>query len=390
MAPGRLAFRRKRFDVKRMPAVAARRKSCRGLSLLYAVVTMAALAGMVTLAVDFGRAQVAKAELQTAADSAARYALSRFVVTNGDVNTAISAAQAAASNNTADGQSVSLSSSTDISFINWNSTNKSYTTLTGSSRSTANAIRVRTSRSVPLIWATIFGRGSISVTAEAIVCKRSGAGSTSAARSAAASVNGEASVWYAGRPAGSSPYGGYGDTSTRCKPVQITLPGGILGGEVYTFTGISGFTWPSEWIGHETNPANTPAWIRRYAEGDDAWDADTAAMNGISAGTNIQIHALVGVFLDDNDPALTAAPSSINFGGTRRNFDALAPQLKQVFHIGDGMTDTGTLQRFTAPQGATRLYLGIMDLNGLFTWNAGTIDVTVNAYPTDASGVQVR
>jgi Flp pilus assembly protein TadG len=366
-------------------------RSRRGLSLLYAAVAMTALTGMVTLAVDFGRVQVAKAELQTAADSAARYALTRFVATNGDVNTAVSAAQTAASNNTSDGQTVSLSSSTDISFVTWNSANRNYATLTGASRSNANAIRVQTSRSVPLLWTSILGRGSINVTAEAIVCKRSSAGTTGAARSVSTSVNGEASLWYAGRPAGSSPYGAYGDTSTRNKPVQVNLPGGsVIGGEVYTFTNTSGFTWPSEWIGFETNPANTPAWIRMYSEGWNGWEMDTASMNGISAAKNIQAHALIGVFLDDNDPALSAAPASINFTGSNRNYTTLSPQLKQVFHIGDGVTDSGTVQRITAPAGATRLYLGVMDDNGLFTWNAGTISVTVNAYPTDASGVQVR
>lgn len=49
------------------------------------------------------------------------------------------------------------------------------------------------------------------------------------------------------------------------------------------------------------------------------------------------------------------------------DFDALSPLLNQVFFIGDGRvgTDgTGQQQLFYAPDGATRLYLGIADSSG--------------------------
>jgi hypothetical protein len=36
-----------------------------------------------------------------------------------------------------------------------------------------------------------------------------------------------------------------------------------------------------------------------------------------------------------------------------------------VFYIGDGQTDSGVFQEFVAPDGATRLFLGITDAFGL-------------------------
>jgi hypothetical protein len=47
-------------------------------------------------------------------------------------------------------------------------------------------------------------------------------------------------------------------------------------------------------------------------------------------------------------------------------FATLTPALGQVFFIGDGLTGTGSgsVQTFTVPRGATRLFLGIADASG--------------------------
>jgi hypothetical protein len=56
-----------------------------------------------------------------------------------------------------------------------------------------------------------------------------------------------------------------------------------------------------------------------------------------------------------------------------RNFSTLSPQLKQVFFIGNGLDASGNLQSFTAPPGATHLYIGVMDEEGWWWDNTGTI-----------------
>jgi hypothetical protein len=69
---------------------------------------------------------------------------------------------------------------------------------------------------------------------------------------------------------------------------------------------------------------------------------------------------LVGVFVGPAEPS-GDPPASLDLTH-RHEFQALAPELGQVFFIGDGRTSDGTLQRFRAPGGATRLYLGMADI----------------------------
>ncbi len=103
----------------------------------------------------------------------------------------------------------------------------------------------------------------------------------------------------------------------------------------------------------------------------------SGAENGI-ADLSAPIDSLIGVFLDDRQPDLSAAPDGLDFGTlAARDFDSLSPLLKQPFFIGDGFKNDGTtIQSFTVPEGATRLFLGTMDA---FEWenNTGSLSVTV-------------
>jgi len=88
-------------------------------------------------------------------------------------------------------------------------------------------------------------------------------------------------------------------------------------------------------------------------------------------------NALLGVFLAGRQPA--TQPPALDFStGTGIGFTALAPQIGQVFFIGDGLTGTGTgrAQKFTAPVGATTLYLGGAD-GYCYAGNTGVFSVTV-------------
>ncbi|HQR41209.1 MAG TPA: putative Ig domain-containing protein, partial [Gemmatales bacterium] len=127
----------------------------------------------------------------------------------------------------------------------------------------------------------------------------------------------------------------------------------------------------------------------------------TPAIGGIS-GYRGYIGALVGVFLGDENPAGGTAPATLNFddnAGGNSKFKTLAPALGQVFYIGDGYTNkqtslglpsSGVPQRFTAPTGATRLFIGLPDggprfasskTPGNYDDNIGSFDVTVNIHP---------
>ena len=93
----------------------------------------------------------------------------------------------------------------------------------------------------------------------------------------------------------------------------------------------------------------------------------------------------MGVFLTDQRPDLTAAPPTLDFrpegnvpGGM--NYLTFAPELKQVFFIGDGLTNGGIRQQIVVPEGASRLFLGAMDSTGWYN-NWGEFHVAVAVVP---------
>ena len=84
-----------------------------------------------------------------------------------------------------------------------------------------------------------------------------------------------------------------------------------------------------------------------------------------SVPSDRRVMFLAGVFLTDADPVSLTAPASLDFSSTAlgRSFSFLAPELQQTFYIGDGLTGegSGATQSFLVPDGATRLFLGIVD-----------------------------
>jgi hypothetical protein len=87
----------------------------------------------------------------------------------------------------------------------------------------------------------------------------------------------------------------------------------------------------------------------------------TEAENGLS-NIYCPINCLLGVFLGSDAPDQQPAPPALDFDPAEtREFDVLAPELQQVFYIGDGLRSDGLGQQFVAPAGARRLFLGTMD-----------------------------
>ena len=108
----------------------------------------------------------------------------------------------------------------------------------------------------------------------------------------------------------------------------------------------------------------------------------SGAENGLSLLT-APASSLIGVFLGDDVPSITPPPIAF---GDDLNASIFRPSLKQTFFIGDGLNAMGTNQSFIAPNGATRLFLGVMDG---FEWrnNVGSFDVTVTSdQSTDLNG----
>lgn len=144
--------------------------SRRGMTAYYMVALMVVFCGFASFAVDLGRVQLVKTELRRAADTSARAAVA--VLPN--VTLATSNAVSFASMNKADEQPVALDANADVEFGTWNATAKSFTVLTGSARTNANAVRVTARRTsargnaTPLLFAKVLGAQTCDTSASAI------------------------------------------------------------------------------------------------------------------------------------------------------------------------------------------------------------------------------
>jgi hypothetical protein len=175
-------------------------------------------------------------------------------------------------------------------------------------------------------------------------------------------VPGTSTPFLAGMPDGSVSSWGT-DIAPTNSPVLVGLP--VVGGNTFTFTTTGG-------------TSNGPAYPLVGPEGDNSWILSHWSENGIS---NIiaPIDALLGVFLNDDQPNLSSPPGQLDFTtSSSRDFASLNPLLKQVFFIGDGLTSSNILQEFIAPTGSTRLFLGTHDGYGWYN-NPGSLNVTVKS-----------
>jgi len=149
------------------------------MSAIYTIVMLVALCGLVSLGVDIGHVQLAKSELQTAADAACRAAARALP---DGVSAAIAAAQSSAAENTCDGSIVALDANADIEFGAWDDSTHSFTRLSGLQQNSADAVRITARRiaarsnAVPLTFARVVGRSTCDIHAVAIAKVTSGSG----------------------------------------------------------------------------------------------------------------------------------------------------------------------------------------------------------------------
>lgn len=330
----------------------------RGVALIYVFFVMAVVIAVSSMAVDYGRAHLVKQQLRAAADAAARAGASALLQ---DPDRAVRTTKEYALRQNVDGSAVTLLDS-DIEVGNWNSSTRTFTAVTGVARLDANAIRVVARRTadrgnaVPTMWARYTRKASFDVVAECVVTKVDHIAVNQ-------NVQATANPFLSGMPAGTmaspnNPHNSpdYAGTSStpRQSPELIKMP--LLADTSLQFDGIDGV------MRHDPNLA---------------FHQPDGQLNSIGYNTNRAEHgisdikgpinALVGIFLSDDRPNLTAAPKSLDFSTeTSRDFDELKPALKQVFFIGDGLNSKGIKQNFVVPKGATRLYLASWDF---YEWN---------------------
>lgn len=331
----------------------------RGFAAIYLLVIFTVLMGIASLAVDFGRVQVARSELQRAADAAARAAAGNL---DQGFAYARSQAQSYAKANLADGTPVILDDK-DVEFGVWKNNKFSK----NGNPDDINAVRVTTLRTsergnaVPLLLARTVGPSYCDAEAVAIALLHPRIAYTF-------TVPGTSDPYLAGMPAGTNAsttdYAGTPDDPKQ-SPLQVQgIP--IVPGTAINFS-------------FDGAVRNNPNYNNYDPDGNLSWilNHDNRAENGI-ADVRMPINALLGVFLDDRQPNKTSAPAGLDFSSdASRDFDTLKPGLKQPFFIGDGMNSRGKVQQFIVPPGATRLYLGTMDG---FEWsnNKGAFETHVS------------
>ncbi len=196
----------------------------------------------------------------------------------------------------------------------------------------------------------------------------------SAANAVSITVSGTANPYLAGMPDGSTASGG--DSAPGQSPVEINnIP--TTGGGSVAFLSF-------EVRGAVSNSGGTLDYGPDGGEMTAHFAGDTNGLSNIKA----PLGSLLGVFLGDDQPDISAAPPSLDFddpigSGSGLEFVDLKPRLKQVFFIGDGQNSAGRVQSFMVPTGATRIFLGTMD-GSFWSDNSGAFDVSVQALVGDS------
>jgi Flp pilus assembly protein TadG len=338
-------------QVKRKPA---------GVALIYLAVCLTVLIGFAALAVDYAKLCLDKAQAQAAADASALYAAAGLV--GGTASSVQARAVTAAADDAIENASVVVDPTQDVAFGIWDPNFKTFTPVSSAAVASATAVQVTVHRSasrgtsIPLSFASAFGFASKDLTVSAIA---------SIGTLSESSVPGAASPWLAGMPNGSTIAATGGNPTPADAPDNSPIYFPASGGSTIRFTSTNGTTgWNA--AGDGVSSANP--------DGDPTFIAAQAPANGINT-TYAPLNAMMGIFLDDSTPSSTPMAPSLDFSTpASRDFTTLSPQLKQVFFIGDGLTSTGQLQSFVAPTGATRLYIGTMDMDGWWWDNTGTLN----------------
>jgi Flp pilus assembly protein TadG len=147
------------------------RRFRRGIAAVYSILMLMVLCGLVSMGVDLGRVQLAKTELRSAADGAARAAAGGLPM---GVSQAKTNAAATAAANLCDGSPVVIDQTQDIEFGMWDGTARTFTVLTGSAQNSANAVRVTARRTaargtaIPLVFARLVGKSTCDINAVSI------------------------------------------------------------------------------------------------------------------------------------------------------------------------------------------------------------------------------
>ena len=324
-----------------------------GFAYVYTVITMTALIGLCSLAVDLGRVQEVKTDLQSCADATARSYMEYYNLYGQTYANTNGPAIYSAANNPVDSNSGVLPTVT-VTWGTWNTATKTFSAGLAS----PYAVQVTVSRKaangngVPLTWGTLIGRPTCDVSYTAVAA-------LIGSQTVSATIPATANPYLAGMPAGTTTI--YNDTIYNATPYQVSginvIPGTFL-----TFTSVSGST------------TVLPGYMSYYGPNGDTsdyvWHGENYNGNPNSPTSENNIadalmpeSALFGVFLNDNVPTSNSTPPTIDWSSisVQNQTQYTNLMIQQPFYIGNGMTTSSVVQQYQVPAGATRLFLGTWD-----------------------------
>lgn len=178
-------------------------------------------------------------------------------------------------------------------------------------------------------------------------------------------VPGTANPWLAGMPVGSQDNLGTPEPPDSAPDQSPIGPISVTPGQILTWSATGQ-------VGHPGNLADP-----------DGKPLEIITSRSIGGNNNMSdiiapICSLLGVFLGPNQPdSNPPMPATFDFSDpATRQYVSVAPELQQVFFMGDGLGIGGVQQGIFVPAGATRLYLGVMDGYG-WANNFGSFEVTL-------------
>jgi hypothetical protein len=97
------------------------------------------------------------------------------------------------------------------------------------------------------------------------------------------------------------------------------------------------------------------------ADGVGSAQGQTLDAQGPISGIITPTAGFLGAVFESGGIPSGSPPPTLNFDTIGTDFTSLSPLLNQLFFVGDGLTNSGQVQYFDVPTGATVVYLGIPD-----------------------------
>jgi Flp pilus assembly protein TadG len=414
------------FKIK--PEIRGRRH---GMAMIYILVSMVAMLGFCSFAVDLGRVQTAKTEIRRGADAAARVAAAYLSQQSASSSSGPVQAQAEliAMKNNVDGSPLILTNS-QVLIGTWDTTRTPAVFVKGGTPNPLNgiysAVQVSAVRQIPLLFGSILGARNCDVTAV------STAALVSIQKPVTQFVSAHGNPWLSGALAGtlaSQPDHGYSDAAHPWKydvagnsgtfsssgkpeytstskvestdyangepfgsPTEFVLnvdPGSVIQISVpldeNNLAVNSGYYNGQNKPSYEANGSNNGSYAIYSDDGaNPSLPQGSITTSGSEHGiSNIAapINSMIGVFLDDNVPDHDGSvPAGQDFSTqSGRDYNSIEPDLRQSFYVGAGQTSLGDQQTIVVPAGATRLFLGTMDGHE-WSNNLGGFSATISQF----------